>query len=490
MLLPLTHRPVSVPIAQLLLSVLCWGCSETRLVFPCAQSTCETTEPISLKPDAGQGNNADASFTTLLDEKPINAGIPDAATPPAIASCPSLPPQFLLQGCERSLLCQLQQQGDKFQAYCDDQLLTGQCTGDGQLHFELPSGQTCLGAIRNDQITAECNNVNGSESNALGSNTTGNSCNVSWKTNLLASPGCVKMPTVESLEVCGVQALGCTWLANSCSVQAVCNGGQLVLHGELVGDRLSVQTDTLRCSGVISGDFLEGNCTRGDDSQCSFQMNSQNSGASGTQALDCPGQWPTPGFSLSGCEREGSVCHLRRRDCLWEIACGNEVYGGQLATSTDPLRFTSQLGANCTAQVTESGLAGDCEWGSEYCQFTQVTPPERLSCAPLPPELRLEYCGKTTACQVVQNGCQWQALCQQNALRISGSQGLAGPLDLAIGAATACTLSSAASGWGGECAFAQRNCGSANVAVLTALPTSSEDLSTSLSPLLRQAHAQ
>lgn len=443
--------------ALLTLALLNCSCGKLIIDSYCPAEPCrEETFKRVLSTDAGTEATAATSTNrprSLLEDRVVtDAAMTIIGEQPAASQCGSLASRFTLRGCGETRLCHLQQTGCEVQILCGSEVFSGQLLESDKLQLSLPNGPSCSGTLSGDQFSVRCEDPNNPE----------DACDLISKNAFLPSPACVELPPLEEFDICGVPMRNCDWIQNSCQVQAECNGGSTIIQGQWLGDRLSIETDNSRCTGQFDQGVLRGTCVGESGSQCPWTMTTPP----GASLPTCDLQWPSEGFTLTGCEREASACHLRHRQCIWDIACGSEVYGGRLSSSGEKMSFTSDLAASCTAHVDDNLLQGDCEWGAEYCHFSQAQPTAASSCDPLPEPLSLRYCGTTFDCETVQNGCQWQALCAQGSLRVFGEGGGSGQAQLAIGNTASCSLAPGDAGWSADCQFAQQLCDQSDVQLL------------------------
>ena len=139
-----------------------------------------------------------------------------------------------------------------------------------------------------------------------------------------------------------------------------------------------------------------------------------------TQEVECRsaytgecGELPAA-FAMQGSCGQRSPCMIAQDGCRWEANCRGRSFWGE-GVSEDSFPFVDLSGAVCSATLVDGELVGVCEAeGGASCDFnTMSQPPKVPYCAQLGGTVMdMTACGHTyEQCDVVQDGCSYQANC-------------------------------------------------------------------------------
>ncbi len=126
----------------------------------------------------------------------------------------------------------------------------------------------------------------------------------------------------------------------------------------------------------------------------------------------CEETLPTAGFKLAGCGFD-DICFARQRGCVWDITCESGAYAG-IASGENSFELERD-GRSCEVTVVDGKVEGSCS-GSSSCRFGEVEPAFDSGCYQIPAVVLSSGCGGNQLCQVLQDGCQWAAMCSAGAL--------------------------------------------------------------------------
>lgn len=329
---------------------------------------------------------------------------------PEDETCLGVPEAFLLTGCGVRQACQALQEDCDVGLFCEGDRYDVPMNG-APVSLSEPEDRLCTVSMDDDGLVGECQVKADS------------TCALSLQ-GLLPHPACVELPPVlDRVQLCGEavergaegkRVLGedCAVAQDGCALQLLCDGGSTRLSAVATDTGLNFETEYARCSGKWEGAQLIGECEPLDEEgdfpvACPLLVDARLGSMS-----SCEQTAPSDGFALSGCTRDGNICHMTQRGCVWNVTCGAEVYSGRMAED-NVFEFTSELGADCRAQVIDGDFVGHCEWGAEFCDFSPGELEADATCVRLPAELELDLCGGRQSCRVTQNGCDWQASCAQ-----------------------------------------------------------------------------
>lgn len=138
-----------------------------------------------------------------------------------------------------------------------------------------------------------------------------------------------------------------------------------------------------------------------------------------SQTIDCHSPYagecetlPTA-FAFEGCGLR-SPCVLTQSGCSFEAECRWRTFRGEALGAND-FPFVSTRGDVCTGSVVDDQWVGSCtDSDGDSCEYTTVTDPDPVAdCEKLPETISgVTACGvQHESCQVVQEGCRFQALC-------------------------------------------------------------------------------
>ena len=321
----------------------------------------------------------------------------------------SLASSFALSGCGLPPLCQLTAtQGQAWQAVCGTQKIGG-ADASQVSPFTLADGRVCTGAIEDGVLSGQCTGGDAG------------SCTFASRSELLPTPYCVELPrTLTNVDICAnppanaqqIKATKCEIVQNECSFQARCEGGA-VFAGNVTPTGVRWDpSPNYRCVGKLEGDALTGTCTeRGLAADAGAPQTCALSAGGTPPPAACEQDLPKPGFVLHGCGYAGTICTVGQRGCIWQATCGNDVYRARVA-KPGVYEFTLRGGARCTAQVRDGVFTGSCGEGDKECALTTAAPAPANGCLTLPKSgLNTVGCGPSLGCEVLQNGCDWQAFC-------------------------------------------------------------------------------
>ena len=122
-------------------------------------------------------------------------------------------------------------------------------------------------------------------------------------------------------------------------------------------------------------------------------------------------------FVLGGSCELPSPCQVTQDGCTWQASCRGQKLSGEVQGST--VSFIDAAGQRCTGSLADGSFSGSCEGSAgASCTFsanTQSTP--GAYCAPLPRVVSgVTSCGKSLGtCEVIQDGCDYQASCNGGA---------------------------------------------------------------------------
>lgn len=128
------------------------------------------------------------------------------------------------------------------------------------------------------------------------------------------------------------------------------------------------------------------------------------------------------GFAFTGACGLRSPCHVIQDGCSWQATCRDQVFSGEGEGTSFP--FIALNGDECSASLVDGELVGTCSSGDDVCEFaTNTNPPPVVDCEALPDTITdVTACGVTyAACDVVQDGCRYQANCDNGAAILNGS---------------------------------------------------------------------
>ncbi|HVW29995.1 MAG TPA: hypothetical protein VHC69_31755 [Polyangiaceae bacterium] len=374
-------------------AVLTWSATSGTIKSPNAATTTFTctapgTATVTLTATRG---------TTCVDSKRVDVS---CVTP--------LPTSLVLTDCQATRVCQLEQQGTDWKAVCDAgaTVLSGTVQGSTVAWHAL-DGSACTATLQNGHLNGTCQSDAGT-------------CPVS-SADPLPSATCLTVPSQILSDGCGSADTRCDVVQNGCTWQASCADGK-VFGGTATAtglrwtaaDRSSCRTAA--SNGTLPAGTLSGTCTPPSSNKtataCNFTLQ---------RPADLP---PDPvcqplasSFVLDGCgfntqyaDTAGSpICRTTQNGCLWQTSCGDVSMSGRATDST--YTWTTSDGKNCTGTVTAGKLSGSCSDGTNTCAFQQRDPQPPQACQTVPPSLTIDGCGVQGSCVTVQDGCDWQALC-------------------------------------------------------------------------------
>lgn len=328
--------------------------------------------------------------------------------------CAAIPSAFRLLGCGLSEICQVQQEGCEATVHCGTLTTSlNLAEGSGGSIF-FGEGENCVLQAEGGELAGSCTGGSLEEQ-----------CRLQISGNFIPHPACIELPQRwELLEACTLEGdpvagVGCEVVQHGCEFQALCGPEGEAYVGRVGNEGLSLRHEGMACEGAIVDSGLQGSCAAiGEDAgppSCPLVIQAP----ADPNARECAEIVPEQGFALAGCARDGQICHLSQRSCVWNLTCGAESYSGRLGEDGQ-FEFTSLLGASCQARVVAGEFEGECSWGAESCVFSHGTPELDESCLQLPAEFELERCGATLGCVATQNACDWQANCGGGAAIYTG----------------------------------------------------------------------
>lgn len=360
-----------------------------------------------------------------------------------------LPTSLVLTDCQATRVCQIEQQGTDWTAVCNAgaTVLTGTVQGS-TVAWNAPNGSPCTATLQNGQLNGTCQSDSGT-------------CPVS-STAPLPSATCLTVPSQILSDGCGSADTRCDVVQNGCTWQARCAdgkffGGTATATGLrwTAADRSSCRTAAN--NGTLPAGTLTGTCTPPSSNKTATACNF---------TLQRPANLPpdpvcqplATSFVLDGCgfdtqyaDNAGApICRTIQNGCLWQTNCGDVSMGGRATDAT--YSWTTGDGKNCTGTVVQGKLSGSCSDGTNTCAFQQRDPQPPQACRTVPPSLTIDGCGVQGSCVTVQDGCDWQALCND----VVVYDGIATPTGLALlthidDAPFWCTLDIAGSAISGSC---------------------------------------
>lgn len=329
-------------------------------------------------------------------------------------SCEPLPSSFALEGsCGLRSPCHVEQQGCAWEASCRGQVLRGEGAGNSYPFIDN-EGRVCTGSIVDGRFAGSC--VDESEQ----------TCEFQANEAPALKPYCAPLPkTISNVTACGESHASCDVIQDGCTYQASCNGGADLISGTVQDNSLrwdtTVAGKSVRCTGELVDGKVAGSCAeRGrdivDPLTCDdFAIDAPSDGAGGS----CEETLPSEGFALAGCGLD-NLCFATQRNCVWQVACGEQVYGGT-ASEANQFAFTTADGRSCTGSVVDGEFVGSCEGGGESCQFAPTELAPIAGCFEVPARVQTGGCGAFWDCDVVQSGCDFQARCQGGEYAITGT---------------------------------------------------------------------
>lgn len=126
-------------------------------------------------------------------------------------------------------------------------------------------------------------------------------------------------------------------------------------------------------------------------------------------------------FAFEGSCGLRSPCHIEQNGCRWQANCRGQTFGGEGEGTSFPFVYTN--GSVCSASVVDGELVGNCGSGENACDFaTNSAPPPSTDCDALPATISaVSTCDASYAsCSVVQDGCRYQANCDNGAAILNG----------------------------------------------------------------------
>jgi hypothetical protein len=340
--------------------------------------------------------------------------------------CEPLPEAFGLAGnCSFGAFpespCSVQQNGCEFTMHCGGDEFGTAITGEGKAGdyaFILPNGSVCNGSI-DGKFSGSCVSPQG------------DSCNFVAEEELKVSAFCAELPVsaLTALTDCGAPYERCEFFQDGCFFQASCDRGKRHIGGEIIGDQLgwwSVQGGLYyECAGGLNGEKLEATC---EPWIGNVGLNLPSCAVEGTvvpRAITplCEESLPRGGFKLEGCGFS-DLCFATQTGCSWSLNCGGDLKVG-VTTPGGAFEFSHE-GQACVGRVENGQFVGTCSKDGTSCAFApgSIAPPS--SCFALPANVTATGCGPTLGCQVLQDGCNWQASCNGGQVALSGTSDATG----------------------------------------------------------------
>jgi len=142
-------------------------------------------------------------------------------------------------------------------------------------------------------------------------------------------------------------------------------------------------------------------------------------------------------FVLEGSCGLRSPCHLVQSGCSWEADCrGRTIRGEGDSANTFSFIDTASTGLTCSTELIDGELVGSCtdRAGASCTVATNTEPAPVPQCEQLDGTISdLTVCGQThAACEVIQDGCSYQAKCQDGTTFTGQVQDTTLRVDLAV----------------------------------------------------------
>jgi hypothetical protein len=323
------------------------------------------------------------------------------------ASCGAnrLPESFELVGCDADLLCQATQHGSTWEAVCGATTLTGKIDRRGKITWTAADGSACKARLKDGQLSGSCEAAAGV-------------CEIASQAPL-PSARCVELPSALTISGCGVESAQCELVQDACNWQASCDGGASVISGRATGSGARWDLpDGSRCRTTLVDGALVGTCTAPLAEGETVATTCDVSAAPPADVPPAPTCEPlASGFAIEGCGFD-TLCNVYQRGCLWEATCGDTVLEGRAEGSS--YEWTTEDGKECKGEVRDGKLAGFCKDGHDRCHFKQKDPVPSASCVTVPSNISVLGCELEGDCQILQDGCQWQAACNDAAVYYHG----------------------------------------------------------------------
>jgi hypothetical protein len=328
---------------------------------------------------------------------------------------------LVLSDCTRSRLCSVKQDGSSWTAVCDastanEAHLSGTISGS-TVSWSSPDSQPCTATLQDGRLSGSCQSDSGS-------------CAVS-SDDPLPSPTCTTLPSQLLFDGCDLPTDACDVVQNGCNWQASCNDGATVFGG------------SIRSNNTLRWTLADGRSCRAPNGQtappagtysttCTPPQGQQ--GDSCTVTTTAPEGLPTPPtcqplpstFVLQGCDFQtdyagtlgDAICNVVQNGCVWQADCGDTILAGRANGSAYTWRTDD--GSDCAGVLAQGKLSGSCEGSAGLCAFRQRDPAAPQGCLAAPQAITVDGCQLEGTCNIVQDGCNWQASCNSGAVTYDG----------------------------------------------------------------------
>jgi len=382
------------------------------------------------------------------------------------ARCERIPSDFYVEGCGFRTVCHAEQDGCDWQAVCNrGELMLNGSGALSTIGFGTEAGYACVGRVDDGQVRGSCSPPASDGGAADGGAPV--TCEFATR-DPMPIPSCIEVPSRLAFGGCGVDAT-CTVAQHGCEWLATC--GDQVFGGTASDTGISwTDANRYRCSGTLENGSLNGSCqppATTSDAGTTADAGATADAASGPPACTFgarppPGTPPAPtcvelpaSFVFEGCEQE-VPCQIDQRGCIWQASCGATVFGGR--AGGQDFTWVDDKERSCSARSVSGSFAGVCRGPYGHrCAFEDRDPVPGTGCLNVPARLTVQGCGWDTNCSVIQDGCVWQASCNDGDISFAGTTD-AQSLAWNVGNRYPCTAASSAGGFNGTCQNGSQQC--------------------------------
>ncbi|HEY0464587.1 MAG TPA: hypothetical protein VGC79_10275 [Polyangiaceae bacterium] len=378
--------------------VLKWSASSGTIKVPSAADTTFTCT---------EAGTATVTLTVSRGESCVDSKSID------VACVTTLPKSLVLTDCQATRVCQLEQHGSDWKAVCNNgaTVLTGTVQGQTAT-WTATDGSPCTATLKDGQLSGTCQPAAGA-------------CPVSSK-EAIPSPTCLTVPSQLLVDGCGSANTLCDVVQNACTWQATCQGGK-VFGGTSTATRLQwTAADGSSCrtataDGTLPAGALSGTCTPPRTNPagvvaCNFTTQTPQGLPPDPVCQALPSSFVFDGCGLDEQYGEATgpaICRTVQKGCLWQTNCYDWSLSGRATDST--YSWTTDDGKKCTGTLVNGKLSGSCSSTAGTCQFQQRDPlPPPAECQTIPPSISIDGCQLQGTCTTTQDGCDWQAVCNNS----------------------------------------------------------------------------
>lgn len=322
-----------------------------------------------------------------------------------------LPKNLVLTDCQATRVCQIEQHGNDWKAVCNSgaTVLTGRIDGVNATWTAL-DGAACSATLVDGQLVGSCEAAGGS-------------CAVSSK-EAIPSATCIALPSQLLVDGCGSAGTRCDVVQNACSWQATCNDGK-VFGGTTTATQVRwTASNRASCRSAADASLPAGTYA----GACTPPSSNPTGIVACNFTLDRPADLPADpvcqplasSFVLEGCGLENqfadtngpAICRTTQNGCLWQATCDDFAISGRAVGGA--YSFTGPDGQKCSGALKDGKLEGSCTTSAGSCNFKQRDLQPAAGCASVPAAFSIDGCGVSGACKGLQDGCNWQATCNDS----------------------------------------------------------------------------